>query len=223
MARTRALDYDEKRQAILHVSAAVIADRGVERASMSQIASECGVSKALLYHYYTNKEELVFDILYSYLVSLDAVIADADDADMPPVHRLRHLVHTTLVHYRYADNHHKVQLGAMRALPQDKVDSLREIERSIVHRFAAIIGDVNPALAAGRPQLMPVTMSLFGMMNWAYMWFHDDGPLSRDDLAELITNLILDGVRSLEDSPRPVIRPSSPSADLGTADHSPAP
>lgn len=222
MARTRALDYDEKRQAILHVSAAVIADRGVERASMSQIAAECGVSKALLYHYYTNKEELVFDILYSYLVSLEEVIADADEPEMPPVHRLRTLVHTTLVHYRYADNHHKVQLGAMRALPPDKVDTLREIERSIVDRFAAIIGDVNPALAGGRLQLMPVTMSLFGMMNWAYMWFDDDGPLSRDDLAELITGLILDGIRAVPEGPRSVIRQPS-STDQGTTDHSPVP
>ena len=222
MARTRALDYDDKRQAILRVSAGLIADRGVERASMSHIASECGVSKALLYHYYTNKEELVFDILYSYLVSLDGVIADADDPAMPPLERLCLLVHTTLVHYRYADNHHKVQLGAMRALPPDKVETLREIERAIVHRFADVIGHVNPALAGDRARLMPVTMSLFGMMNWAYMWFHDDGPLSRDDLSDLISRLILDGVRSLQEDTWPVNH-ALPGADRGTADHSPAP
>lgn len=201
MARTRALDYDDKRLAILRQSAGVIADRGVERASMSQIALKCGVSKALLYHYYTNKEELVFDILYSYLVSLEAVVADADDPTLPPPRRLLHLVHTTLHHYRDSDEQHQVQLDAMRILPPDRVEALREIERSIVRRFSAVIADVNPALAGDRTQLMPVTMSLFGMLNWAYMWFRDDGPLSREDLSDVITRLLLDGVRSFREAP----------------------
>ena len=214
MARTRALDYDEKRQAILHRSASVIAHKGVERASMALIASECGVSKALLYHYYTSKEELVFDILSSYLEDLNTVIAEADDAELPPVERLCHLVHTTLDHYRDSDDQHKVQLGAMRALPPDKVEALRQIERSIVRRFSAVIGQVNPTLAQDRTRLMPVTMSLFGMMNWVYMWFRVDGPLSRDQLSDLITRLILDGVRSFEDGPLSVTRAPS-SADRG--------
>jgi hypothetical protein len=38
---------------------------------------------------------------------------------------------------------------------------------------------------------MPVTMSLFGMMNWVYMWFKDGGPISREDYADLATDLIL--------------------------------
>ncbi|MCB9959762.1 MAG: TetR/AcrR family transcriptional regulator [Rhodospirillaceae bacterium] len=219
MARTRALDYDEKRLAILRQSVSVIAERGVERASMAQIALECGVSKALLYHYYTSKEELVYDILSSYLENLDAVIADADDPDLPPVERLRHLVHTTLDHYRDSDDQHKVQITAMRALPADKVESLREIERSIVHRFATVIERVNPALTGDRPRLMPVTMSLFGMMNWVYMWFRVDGPLSRDELAELMTRLIINGVQSLDEPQRPVNRVQS-SAGQGTAGHS---
>ena len=199
MARTRALDYDEKRQAILRRSAGVIAERGVERASMAQIAMECGVSKALLYHYYKNKEELVFDILSSYLESLDAVLADADNPDLPAEQRLRHLVHTTLDHYRDSDDQHKVLLGAMRALPPEKVEALRDIERSVVHRFSAVIQHINPALADDRPRLMPVTMSLFGMMNWVYMWFRVEGPLSRGELSDLIVQLILDGVRSLRE------------------------
>lgn len=171
---------------------------------MSQIASECGVSKALLYHYYTNKEELVFDILSSYLESLDTVIAEADRPDLPPMDRLGHLVHTTLDHYRDSDDQHKVLLGAMRALPSEKLEALRDIERSVVQRVASVIARVNPALAKDRTQLMPVTMCLFGMMNWVYMWFRDQGPLSRDDLSELITRLTLDGVRSLNHAPRSI-------------------
>ena len=175
------------------------------------------MSKALLYHYYVSKEELVFDILSSYLEDLDTVLAEADDPEMPPVERLCHLVHTTLEHYRDSDDQHKVLVGAMRALPPEKVETLRQIERSIVRRFSAVIGQVNPALAEDRTRLMPVTMSLFGMMNWVYMWFRVDGPLSRDDLSVLMTRLLLDGVRSFDQGPLSATGAPS-STDRGIAD-----
>ncbi|MFN3687647.1 TetR/AcrR family transcriptional regulator [Salinarimonas sp.] len=201
MARTRANDYDDKRDAILRGSAAAFAERGVDRASMSQIAAECGVSKALLYHYYQNKEELVFDIIRGHLEVLDEALArveeesaaDGADAD----ERLRRLVHCVLDHYRDSDDLHKVQLTGMATLPEDKAEVIRDVERAIVRRFAATLRAVNPALSGERPYLMPVTMSLFGMMNWVYMWFRPDGPISREEYADLATQLILTGAKSV--------------------------
>ena len=58
MARTRATDYDDKRRAILDRSAELFAAHGYDRASMSRIAEACGVSKANLYHYYRDKDEI---------------------------------------------------------------------------------------------------------------------------------------------------------------------
>ena len=67
MARTRATDYDDKRRAILHRAARLFADDGYDRASMASIAADCGVSKALLYHYYDSKDALLFDVIGEHL------------------------------------------------------------------------------------------------------------------------------------------------------------
>ena len=48
-----------------------------------------------------------------------------------------------------------------------------------------------------RPLVMPVTMSLFGMMNWMDMWFKDGGRISREDYAEVLTALILEGIKAV--------------------------
>jgi microcystin degradation protein MlrC len=40
-------------------------------------------------------------------------------------------------------------------------------------------------------------MSLFGMMNWVYMWFRPGGPVSRDEYADIATTLILEGVKAV--------------------------
>ena len=197
MARTRAKDYDDKRQAMLHQAASVFARDGYDRASMAGVAAECGVSKALLYHYYASKEALLFDIIKSHLEELIDAVDAADEASLPAEERLERLVAALLEAYRDADAEHKLQIGAMQLLPEADQARLKALERELVARFADAVRAVDPEAFEGTPLLKPVTMSLFGMLNWFYMWFRDDGPVSRREYAALATKLLVGGVRGL--------------------------
>lgn len=197
MARTRAKDHDAKRAEIMNIAARTFAEAGYHGASMSALARECGVSKALIYHYYSSKEALLFDIIESHLSDLIAAVEAVDDPGADPKARLRRLVSALLDAYRDADAEHKVQINAMSALPAEDQAKLRELERRLVAIFSAPIHALNPHLFDGKPLLKPVTMSLFGMLNWAFMWFRDKGPVSREDYARLATDLLVSGVRSL--------------------------
>ena len=198
MARTRASDFAEKQQDLLRNAAAVIAEQGMDKASMAQIAERAGVSKALLYHYYPGKDALIFAIIETHLLEVDEAVEVADDLSLPDRDRLRKLVGAVLDIYRGADNEHVVQLNAKRALTQEQQQALAQIERRIVRRFSVVIDRLNPELQQGRPLLMPVTMSLFGMMNWVYMWFRPNGPVTRDEYADIATTLILEGVKAVK-------------------------
>jgi len=198
MARTRALDFEEKQRGILDKAAQVFAEQGMEKASMSQIAAFANVSKALLYHYYPAKNALIFAIIHTHLEELDAALEAADDPALAPEQRLRRLVGAVLENYRGADNQHKVQINAKTALSSEQNTEITAIERRIVRRFSALLRMINPDLQTpGRPLLMPVTMSLFGMLNWVYMWFRDGGQVRREDYADLATTLILEGIRAV--------------------------
>ena len=196
MARPRAADYDGKRQAILDGSAAVFAKYGYDRASMAQVAAACKVSKPLLYHYYTNKAALLFDILRDHLQELIEAVTTVD-RNLPPRQRLRALVSALLEAYRDADDEHKIQLNELSKLPPKRKKLLTDMERDLVRVFADAISAVNPALDGDRALLKPVTMSLFGMINWHYMWFRDGKPLTRDNYADLITTLLVEGAAAL--------------------------
>ncbi len=197
MARPRAQDYDQKRRIILKTATQLFARNGFDRASIASVAAECGVSKALLYHYYDSKEALLYDILRTHLEELNQALSAVDDPDLPAEERLRLLVHQLLEVYRDADDEHRVQINAMATLPPDLAEALRGLERQLVGHFSAILAAVNPALLEERTMLKPVTMSFFGMLNWVYLWFRPDGPISREDYAELATKLILEGVKAV--------------------------
>lgn len=198
MARTRAQDFEEKQRAILNNAAQVFAEQGMDKASMSQIASHAQVSKALLYHYYPSKDALIFAIIITHLEELDAAVEAADDAALVPDQRLRRLVGAVLETYRGADDQHKVQLNATSALSEAQKAEILALERRIVRRFSVVLDLINPSLNnSERPLLTPVTMSLFGMMNWVYMWFKEGGRISREDYADVATTLILEGIKAV--------------------------
>jgi TetR/AcrR family transcriptional regulator len=195
MARRRALDYDDKRKAILDRAAELFAGHGYDGASISMIAEACGVSKALLYHYYGDKAELLFDVIRNHLDELIEAVEEVarETASEPAEERLSALSAALLDAYRDADAEHQVQINNLRLLPQEKQEALRALERRLVAVFAEAVASAVPRLS-DRPALVkPVTMSLFGMLNWSYLWFRDGGALTRADYARLVTRLVVDG------------------------------
>ncbi|MGY3529670.1 TetR family transcriptional regulator [Bradyrhizobium sp. USDA 4452] len=192
MARSRAKDYDDKRLSMLHRSAELFAASGYVGTSMNTIADACGVSKALLYHYYPDKEAILFDILSSHLEKLVAAVRKASASAGDPVERFRTIVATLLELYRHADAEHQVQIASLKLLPKDKQQPLLASERTLV-------GIMSDALAAAVPTakqkrvLKPLTMSVFGMLNWHYMWFREGGPMTRAEYADFVAQLVLAG------------------------------
>lgn len=192
MARSRAKDYDDKRLIILHRSARLFAESGYVGTSMNTIADACNVSKALLYHYYQDKEAILFDILSAHLEKLVEAVEKADAETANPQGRLKTIISTLLEQYRHADAEHQVQIGSLRLLPKEKQKPLLAMERSLVDLLAAALAAARPSVSHKRV-LKPLTMTVFGMLNWHYLWFREGGPITRAEYADFVTSLVLAG------------------------------
>ena len=200
MVRTIAKDHEEKRLAILKTAAKFFAKNGFDRSSMSQLALECGVSKALIYHYYQSKEALLYDIILTHLQDL----VDAVDSVHPvpnPEQHLRNLVHAVLTQYRDADAEHKLQLEATVSLPKQNQKTLADLQRRLVVTLSDAINAISPMCFETREEMLrPVTMSLFGMLNWFYLWYRKGKGMTRSDYADLATDLLIGGIKGLRDN-----------------------
>jgi AcrR family transcriptional regulator len=192
MARSRAKDYDDKRLLILHRSARLFAESGYVGTSMNMIADACHVSKALLYHYYPDKEAILFDILSAHLEKLVAAVEKADAGTANPQARLKTVISTFLELYRDADAEHQVQIASLRLLPKEKQQPLLAMERVLVDILAAALAAARPSVSHKRV-LKPLTMTVFGMLNWHYLWFREGGPMTRAEYADFVTRLVLAG------------------------------
>ena len=116
-----------------------------------------------------------------------------------PEAQLRQLVRKLLHMYRGADAEHRLQLQSTTALPKAQRHILAEIQRSIVKEFSEAIHAAAPEYLGQAPDhLRPLTMSLFGMVNWFYLWHQPDRGLSREAYAYLATEILLGGLARLQ-------------------------
>lgn len=198
MARTIAKDHDDKRVHILKSAARVFADQGFARASMVQVAQDCGISKANIYHYYSSKDALLFDILDNYLRDLRDRLASLPLDGADPSEKLRRIVAETLQAYEGMDHEHKIQTEGIPLLGPTEQAVLKGYQRDMVRQLSGIISEIAPDVFDSDPgKLRATTMSVFGMLNWFYMWNGAAGREARDTYADLVAGLTLNGVSGL--------------------------
>jgi len=196
MARTRAATYDAQRQFILETAARAFAELGFPSASMNDIARRCGVSKGLLYHYYASKERLLFDLTEQYTKRLVLLVEDVERRVPDPAKRLPELVRAFLDEYQTSQARHMVLLHDLRFLPERERRIVVGNQRRVIDAFAAAIRAAH-RLPADRPLVKPVTMMLFGMMNWTFTWLKPGKGLSYAEFAEMVTEVFGSGVAAL--------------------------
>ncbi|PJE37341.1 TetR/AcrR family transcriptional regulator [Pseudooceanicola lipolyticus] len=189
MPRGVARDHDEKRAGLRAGAATYFARHGFDRASMSGAARECGVSKALIYHYYDSKEALLYDILDAHLSELVEVMEQARDAG------IRGIIAAKLAAYHDADAEHKLQIDALATLPPEMQAPLIALQRRLVTTMSDAIRAERPDLDADRVRAL--TMSIFGILNWVYMWHRPGKGLSREAYADLAADFVLAGLKGL--------------------------
>lgn len=192
MPRGIARDHEEKRTAIRKGAAAYFAEHGFDRASMTGAAKHCGVSKALIYHYYDSKESLLFDILDTHLSTLVSEVEAAPETD-----GLRGLIRAILVAYKGADAEHKLQLDALSVLEPEAQQKLFALQRRLIDMMDDSLRKAAPKALEQDQKLRPVTMSVFGILNWYYMWNRPGQGLSREEYADLVSDMLLGGIKAL--------------------------
>ena len=198
MSRPIAKDHDEKRAHILKIAARVFADQGIARASMSQVAKECGISKANIYHYYSSKDALLFDILDTYLSALRDRVSGLDMAGLDPSDQLGRIVVETLRAYEGMDHEHKIQSEGIPLLSEEQQKILKAYQRDLVMQLSGVVAAIAPEVFDGDPRILRSTvMSIFGMLNWFYMWNSPADQQARDAYGQLVTKLTLSGVHGL--------------------------
>jgi len=193
MARGRAAGYDDQRDMILAQAGLLFARRGYPATSMNQVAEACGLSKATLYHYYKDKYTLLVNIAEAHVTRLAAIVEEVAARRLPAEQRLRELILSLVREYATAQSAHRVLTEDVKFLEADDRQRVLDQERAVVRGFSRAVVALRPDLE-GTVMGMPLTMLLFGMVNWMFTWMKPEGPLGYEDMAPVVADLFLGGL-----------------------------
>jgi AcrR family transcriptional regulator len=193
LARPRAATYDDQRGQILARAAELFARHGYTATTMNQVAAACGVTKPTLYHYFTDKQSLLLHIAAGHVERLEQLAREVQAQPLGPQARLRALIERFMQAYASAQHEHRVLTEDVRFLPDAERSQVVQAERRVVAGFAEAIVALRPDLQA-RQLHKPLTMLLFGMMNWTFTWLRPDGALTYEALGDMIADLFCGGL-----------------------------
>jgi AcrR family transcriptional regulator len=194
MAQTQ--EAKQKLREICRVAARVFFDKGYDGASMQDIAQAVGLTKAGLYHHVGSKDRLLFEIMNYGMDILDETVVQKvkDIADTREKLRQTIIGHIDLI-VRARDMEITVILHENRSLRGALREKINARKKAYIQYLEDLIGQVQ-ARAGVQALLSPrlAAFALLGMINWLYQWYHPEGPVKQNELAETYADFFLRGL-----------------------------
>ncbi|MBL8389547.1 MAG: TetR family transcriptional regulator [Hydrogenophaga sp.] len=197
MARPKSASHDLRREEILDVSAQCFARQSFPAASMNDIATACGTSKARLYHYYESKEAILFDLLDRYTQRLLALIGEAEARaqrkNLSERDALNELVRAFLSEYETSATRHVALVSDTKFLGEVQRELILNRQRDVVAAFTRFLKRAYPERVTPANQTA-LTMMLFGMINWTFTWLRPGGAMSYAAFADEVVAVLERGL-----------------------------
>ena len=151
-----------KRDLVLEAAARLLNARGVSQASVSDIAAALGLTRAALYYYVEDRDDLVFQV---YRRACETMARDLDAAARAPgsgLDRIAAFVEMALD----AERPEPAALAEVAALPSPLRETIEGLHRGNIAQLVDLIeaGQADGSVRAGHP--LVIAQAIVGMVSW---------------------------------------------------------
>lgn len=182
------------REGVLDAAAALFVEHGYAATTLRQIAAAAGIKAGSIYHHFASKEDLFVRILdRGIAVMIEAFEGVAPVRGDVHLHLLAHVrahLGALFEHGSYTAAH----VTAFFTAPDDVRRRVVPVRDSYEQLWNLLLGEMLGDV--GARELPLLRLVLFGSMNSTIEWFDPNGDTTLDQLAALITDQFLNGVRA---------------------------
>lgn len=178
---------------IRRVALEMFVSRGYDGSSIRDIASEVGIRGASMYHHFSSKEEILWDLTRLALDDLAASwhsARDATGADEPEV-RLRAFVRSGVEYHARHRTEAMLVNSQLHRLSPEHFSIAAQRRRSYEEELTAIVGD---CVATGQYSVPDVRLTVYAILQMTSAiatWFKPEGRLSVAQVAGIYETLAL--------------------------------
>jgi TetR/AcrR family transcriptional regulator, cholesterol catabolism regulator len=184
-----------KEQEIIVVAAQLFKEKGYRATTLEDIAAAVGMLKGSLYYYIRSKEELLYLVVRDPIRQAYNRLEEIVNSDAPVRLKIAQAItnHMTLFHQHYP--HIAVYLHDFHHLMQKLQKNAIETPKHYQRLWAALLQQGVETGELRHDLDVKVTgYAILGMCNWVYRWYNPQGALSAEDIADIFTKLVLEGL-----------------------------
>lgn len=184
-----------RRAEILHAALATTRERGYHATTLEDIAERLGVRKTALYHYFADKDSILYACHQESLAELDRMIAESEECCDCARDRLAHLIR----------EHVRVMTEELEGSPlASEVSALSDKRREEViagrDRYEHVLRDiVAEGVASGEFREVDPKIAVFailGAINWIAHWYRPEGAAHAPELGSQFADYLLGGLQA---------------------------
>ena len=179
----------------MRVSVELFAEFGYAQTSVQQIVDAAGVTKGALYHYFSSKDDLLFDI-YDRLLSLQSEhLNEIVSRGLTPVETIRLVCEDVIVTSIDGLDDAIVFFRSQHMLSAERQSEVKRRRREYNDAFEAILkrGQADGAFRTDIPPAVLIA-NFFSDPHYLAQWYSPGGRLSKQQVASQLTDLYLAGL-----------------------------
>jgi len=183
---------DRRRREILHAALRAFREKGYHATTLEDIAEHLGVRKTALYHYFPDKDAILFACHQESLAELDRILEGMKQHETAPG-QLAFLIreHVRVMTDTLEGSPLAFEVTALSPERQKAVIGARDRYERTLRRVIARgveegeFRDVNPKTA---------TFAILGAINWIARWYRPEGSLHAEELGTEFADHLVGGL-----------------------------
>ena len=181
----RRMGVDERRAQLLERGAELFTSHPYDELSMKEIASEVGISKALLYHYFPSKQAFFEATLSAWAEQLRQ--RTAPDPDLPPVEQLTASLDAFLAMVEENAAAYRNLMQSATGVPEIR-DLVEEVRRVTAER---ILAGLYPDDGGAPPKARIAVSGWLWFMDGACLNWIEHRDIGREELRDLLLGVLM--------------------------------
>ena len=182
-----------RREEILHAALRAFGEKGYHGTTLGHIAERIGVRKTALYHYFPDKEAILYACHREAVNEVGRLLDAARERDISASARLRHLIgeHVRVMTHTLEGSSLAFEIPALSPEHQQEIVAARD-------RYERGLRDIiTEGIHSGEFRAVDSKIAVFvilGAVNWIARWYHPDGSIDAGELGSEFADYLVGGL-----------------------------
>lgn len=183
-----------KRDIILKAAVKLFAEKGFDGTSVRKIAQDSGLSVPGMFHYFPNKEEILYEIMIGFMEKGYQTLMDIYGTDKDPLEKLEAVCKFYVEYYAGHKDYLTILVSEEKSLLKKHRQIFLDKQRIYVNALKRVFEDL--AKAGQLKSLNPSVLAFifFGMTHWTHKWYSPKDNITPDELGNIISDVFLRGI-----------------------------